>query len=194
MESWIMLVVSFAAAVSGLLTLTVMVVTTLKTIAYKPILANIKSLSLERERLGIMVILAGAESAPVPDSVRPSIKVTYLYRFNENDYEGHRLSIRDGIAFDNNWDKKLFTYLEKAKSTDKKISIWVNPRNPAYSIVSRKPYALRMMLYAVFFMAGTYGAYYFSKILGAWSILSATFIALWLVWLQYYSRKRTQTG
>lgn len=61
--------------------------------------------------------------------------VIYTYKFNGTQYQGSRLRIEgNGMVFESFAVKKAVEMM----ADDKKITVWVNPRNPEFAVLERK--------------------------------------------------------
>ena len=81
--------------------------------------------------------------------------VRYHYKFGENTYSGDRLGANPIGGTDNidSWHDDMYSMLSSAKSDNKPITVWVNPADPAESMVDRTIRWKLVMFASVFALA-----------------------------------------
>lgn len=93
------------------------------------------------------VLAVGDPSAAWPDKA-DNIFARYTYQVAGIPYTGTRLTILDSsLPLATNYDKNLLRTLNDAVSHNERITIWVDPEDPHNSIVTRKPYLIRLVVY-----------------------------------------------
>lgn len=190
MENWLALFVSFAIAISGWFTVIVMIIQALRVRFWVSVSAEIKELSQvpESRMLASFIPITGM---PIPDLTPHNIKVSYLYEYRNNAYEGSCVSINDSvIGFSLNRDKALYRSLNQAMSNSKKIQVWVNPKRPTEAMITRRLYFWYLTVFTTFAGGGTYGVYYLKQFFSLWPTVIAMLFAILVVIAQYFfSRK-----
>lgn len=119
------------------------------------------------EHVSVEDILSGSLSAP-PFGGLPLKQITarYRYEFRGNHYAGTVVNIRDAnYPLDINFDRTLAERLHDAKRTQAVVEIWLNPRDPRQSIISRDPYSVRLNVFFASSLACLLGIFQLVRVL-----------------------------
>lgn len=113
---------------------------------------------VESERMGDWVLAKATVQAPLFEGYQRE----YRYRFAERDYVGTQLGVGgEGRMSFGDWLDEMVGFLDVARQKGKQVSVYVNPDNPAQSVVDRDvraSYVVGMSLFFVFCASFALGA------------------------------------
>lgn len=90
-----------------------------------------------------------------PDGIVANIQTHYKYSVNGVEYDNTYISVMDfARPFVLNYDKYIYKDISKNKST----TIWYNPKNPGKSVITRKFYFGRFIMFVSLTAFGLIGA------------------------------------